>query len=63
MVLIDFEDYEEYEKFVHEKYVLRKLSESLEQAADPNTKWLSHQEVWDDINKSREDRKNRCGTN
>ena len=44
-VLIGIEDYREYEAYVHKKYVLAQLAESKKQAADPNTVWLSHEEV------------------
>lgn len=50
-VIIDFDEYEEYEKFLHEKYVVRKLTESLKEAQDPDTKWLTRQEFWEKVDK------------
>ena len=48
-VIVDFAEYEEYEKFIHEKYLERKLTASLQEAQDPNTEWLSHKQAWDAI--------------
>ena len=50
-VLLGIEDYRAYEDFMHARYVSQKLMEAEEQAADLNTKWLSHDEVFSEINK------------
>jgi len=46
MVLLNMKDYAEYEEFVHMRYVLEELKKAEEEAADPNTKWLTHDEVF-----------------
>jgi prevent-host-death family protein len=48
-VIVDFKEYEEYEKFIHERYLERKLTASLKEAQDPNAKWLTHKQAWDSI--------------
>ena len=45
-VIVDFAEYEEYEKYIHEKYLERKLKASLQEAQDPNTTWLTHEQAW-----------------
>jgi len=45
-VLIGIDAYKKYEDFVHEQYIARKLAEAEAMAADPQTKWLSHEEFW-----------------
>jgi prevent-host-death family protein len=48
-VIVDFAEFEEYEKYIHEKYVEVKLAGSLQESKDPNTKWLTHEQAWDAI--------------
>lgn len=45
-VLINIEDYALYEDFLHRRYVAEELAKAEAQAADPNTEWKSHDEVW-----------------
>lgn len=45
-VLINMDEYAEFEKFMHLRYVQEKLAESKKSAADPNTVRLTHDEVW-----------------
>ncbi|KLU59992.1 hypothetical protein CEB3_c34230 [Peptococcaceae bacterium CEB3] len=45
-VLISFDDFKEYEEFLHYRYIEEKLAEAEAQANDPNTKWLKHDGVW-----------------
>jgi len=48
------EDYECSEE--HTQYILAKLEEARLQAEDPNTKWLSHEEVMAAVTRRREAR-------
>ena len=50
-VLIGFEDFRKYEEFLHYRYIDEKLAEAEAEAADPNTKWLTHEEVWGKLRK------------
>lgn len=45
-VLISFEEFKKYEEFLHYRFIEEKLAEAEAQAKDPNTKWLTHEEVW-----------------
>lgn len=45
-VLINMEEYAEFEKFMHLRYVQEKLAESQKSAVDPDTVRLTHEEVW-----------------
>jgi len=45
-VLISFDDFRKYEEFLHYRYVEEKLAEAERQAADPNTKWSAHDDVF-----------------
>ena len=45
-VLIGIEEYAEYEKYLHERYVTEELAKAKAQANDPDTKWSSHDDVW-----------------
>jgi prevent-host-death family protein len=49
-VIVDFSEYEEYEKYLHEKYVERNLNASLQQALDPSTKFLTHDSLSNEYN-------------
>lgn len=48
-VLIGIEDYAEYEKFMHQRYVAEELEKAKAQANDPNTIWKSHDDIWEKI--------------
>lgn len=45
-VLIDIEDYAEYEDFLHRRYVKEKLAEAELEAKNPDA-WISMDELWD----------------
>ena len=45
-VLISMEKYTEFENYTHHRYILNELAKAEERAADPNTKWYTHDEVW-----------------
>lgn len=48
-VLIGIEDYAQYEDFLHRRYVAEELAKAKKQAADPDTKWLTPDEVWSEL--------------
>ena len=48
-VLIGIEEYAEYEKFLHSRYVAEELAKAKVLANDQNTKWLSHNEIWEKL--------------
>ena len=48
-VLIGTEAYREYESFLYQQFIKRELAKAKEMAEDPNTKWLTEEEVWDDF--------------
>ena len=52
-VLISMEKYAEFEDYMHHRHILAELAQAEEQAADPNTKWFTHDEVWDEITSRR----------
>ena len=43
-MLINVDDYADYEEYLHVRYVKEKLEEAEARAADPSTKWFSHDE-------------------
>ena len=45
-VLIGIEEYAEYEKYLHSRYVTEELAKAKVQANDPAMKWKSHDDVW-----------------
>lgn len=45
-VLINIEDYAKYEEFLHQRYVAEELAKAKQQAANPDTEWVSHESVW-----------------
>ena len=45
MVLIDFEDYDLYTEYRHQKYTEAKLAEAIEQAQSPEVKWIPGEDV------------------
>ena len=46
-VLINIEDYAKYEEFMHQRYVAEELAKARRQAANPDTEWVSHENVWE----------------
>ena len=44
-VLIDFEEYALYQKYLHEKYVEEKITEAIKQAQSPDAKWIDGQDA------------------
>jgi prevent-host-death family protein len=45
-VLINFDDYKQYEEYLHYSYVRAALKEAEEYAAREDAKWLTHDEFW-----------------
>jgi PHD/YefM family antitoxin component YafN of YafNO toxin-antitoxin module len=45
-VLINFDEFEEYEEFRHNRYLMQKIKEA---ENDPDTNLLSHDYLWDKI--------------
>jgi prevent-host-death family protein len=48
-VLISMEEYAKYEDFVQQQYIINALDEAEKRAKDPNTKWYTHEEIWNKI--------------
>ena len=48
-VVIGTQEFKEYENFLHRQYINLELAKSKETAADPNTKWLSEDEFWAEL--------------
>jgi len=48
-VVIGTHEYREYEKFIHRQYINRELAIADEMTNDPNAKWLTEEEFWDDF--------------
>lgn len=46
-VLISMEEYARYEEYLHTRYVEQMLAEAEQQAKDPDTQWVGHEELWD----------------
>ena len=51
-VLINYEDFQKYEEFLHYRYLEEKLAEAEEQAKNPDTKWVSHDDVLQKLRES-----------
>jgi len=45
-VLINVDDYMDYEDYLHVRYVSEKLAEAEGRAADPSAKWFTHEEFF-----------------
>ena len=45
MVLIDFEDYDLFTQYCHQKYIEAKLEEAIEEAQSPQVKWIPGEDV------------------
>jgi len=48
-VVIGTEAYREYENILYQQYIKQELTKSKEMSKDPNTVWLTEEEVWDDF--------------
>ena len=48
-VLIGIEEYSQYEKYLHERYITQKLDEAEASANSPNTNWISETEFWESV--------------
>jgi len=48
-VLINFDEYAAYEDYLHKKYVMDELRKAQAEANDPDTRWLSDEEFWEDV--------------
>jgi len=48
-VLISMEDYAKFEDYIQHRYIINELEKAELEAADPNTQWHTHDEVWDEI--------------
>jgi len=46
-VLINLDDYMDYEEYLHVRYVKEKLEEAEKRADDPSAKWMTHKEFFD----------------
>jgi hypothetical protein len=46
-VLINIEDYADYEDYVHRRYIRGKLAEAA--AGKPDAVWLNHEDFWDGL--------------
>jgi len=51
VVVIGADEYQQYEKYVHEQYILACLDEGLAQLDDPTSRRYSHDEVWATLEK------------
>ena len=48
-VLISMEDYAKFEDYIQHQYIINELEKAELEAADPNTQWHTHDEVWGEI--------------
>lgn len=48
-VIIDYGDYIEYESYLHQTYVRKKLEATQKKSEDPNTEWITHGEFWEKV--------------
>ena len=46
-VLINIDDYADYEEYLHIRYVKEKLEEAEARVDDPSTQWLTHKEFFE----------------
>jgi len=47
-----YPDLKEYENFLHRQFIIHELEKAKKKAQEPNTKWLSEEEFWDDFEES-----------
>lgn len=52
-VLISMEEYAKFEDYMQHQHIIRELEKAEIEANDPNTKWYTHEEVWDEIQSRR----------
>ena len=45
-VMINFDEYADYEEYLHRKYILKELKKANGESKDPNTVWLSDNDFW-----------------
>ena len=45
-VLIAYEEFEKCREILHNQYIQEELAKAEIEAADPNVKWIPHDEVW-----------------
>ena len=48
-VLLSIQDFEEYEEFLHTRYVAQKLREAEIEAQSPGAQWCDYKEVLDNL--------------
>jgi len=46
---VQAEDYAKFEDFTRHRYIINELEKAEQEAADPNTQWHTHDEVWSEI--------------
>ena len=53
-VVIGTEAYNEYERYLYSKYINQELAITKEKAKDVNTKWISEEDFWEDLEDTNE---------
>ena len=48
-VVIGTEAYRHYETFLYRQFIKEELSKAKEKAKNPNTRWVSEEEFWSDL--------------
>jgi prevent-host-death family protein len=48
-VLINFDEYQQYEEYMHYRYVHEALREADEYATSKNAEWYDHEEFWANV--------------
>jgi hypothetical protein len=43
------DDFAKYEDYLQHRYIINELKKAEQEAADPNTEWHTHDEVWSEI--------------
>lgn len=51
-VIINFDEYADYEEYLHKKYVLNELKNAQTEAKASDTKWLNDEDFWAGIEDS-----------
>jgi len=51
-VVIGTEAFKEYEDYLHRQFIMHELEKSKKKAQEPDTKWFSEEEFWDDFEDS-----------
>jgi len=52
-VLISMDDYAKFEDYQQHQYIINELKNAEYEAADPNTQWYTHDEIWNEIKERR----------